>query len=571
MRWIQRKGRESGKGESSTDVLKARREEVELARSALQERHTKWAEWRDYCGPDGQREALQALLDDDEQEDAVAANLIFAVQEAQTANLVAAMQAPVVIEVGGEQPEDAARVTAYLQAWVDKRQVPEELRQVFVQAFQVGTGVAKVFVDKQSDDVTFEAVDPASVYPDPAATRPHRCSFIALRHVLSEALCREWFGDTFDAERAQAVEGSDAEDISAQEEQEQGVTDKGSVYEVWEHYWDFGRKLTIYSGNLVLYDGENPTPGQQYPVFFFTAHKTPHQFWGESTVAYLMDLQNQANKARTAIARHQRLTSGMAWVTDDPQLKENLDLSAGAVNLKNPQGDLSPVPIHPLPAEVVETLYLSQAAIDTVSGIPEITRGVRPKGVTSGISLEVLQQAAQARMSGPARSWTYVLQAAYQCALEMMQEHYGVARQLPLWRNGMPQLVDLEPQLLSVTEPAGALETDEWGRPMQPMRTRPREYLVTMEPDGRIPHSPAALVEMSLRLWEDDLIPHTDEGRILVLNACHYPGRDRLLQAMSEQAAQRMQGRMDGAELAALLQQAGSPPEGLDSVNVPEY
>ena len=67
--------------------------------------------------------------------------------------------------------------------------------------------------------------------------------------------------------------------------------------------------------------------------------------------------------------------------------------------------------------------------------------------------------------------------------------------------------------------------------------------------------SPIEKAELSVRLWEIMPEYHSPEFAALVFNATRLPGREKLIAAMQRDAAQRMQGREDGAELAAQMQE----------------
>ena len=427
------------------DLLGRLEEQVTSARTNLQERHEDWETYRSYCEPGGQIESLKLAIAEDDEElecEAVETNLIFATRESQVATLVASMQSPVVVDAGGEQSDDAQAASAYLRAWGDWYNLLEELGLAFGDAWELGAGFVKVYWDTREDDVLMRAVDPVAVYPDPAARRWEDCSFVAIRHVYGEDLAKELFPH-FDPTKASKVAlGSDSEDISSQQLSEEGLTDPGDQYEVWEHYHGFAKQLTIYSGEQVLFDGDNPTPNGRCPLFPFLTHRKSYALWGESIIPYLIGNQDLVNKTRTRVAVHQRNTGNNAYWTDDPGL-ENLKLGMNEVNQLQLGTKLGAVPVNPLPPEVNETMYMAQAAMDTISGSQEATRGIRPKGVTSGIGMEVLVQQAQNRFSRPARNWTYVLRDAYQCALEIMQESYAEERSLPVRSWGVAGMVRL--------------------------------------------------------------------------------------------------------------------------------
>jgi len=560
--------------------LTKRHEEIDRAQAYMAPTHNDWLIFRQYLQPDtpargegGQKERLLARMGDKDRDlygdQAVVANHLFAIRETTVARLLGALPGPVVVGAPDEVTEAGSELSAYLQAWALWQGVEEQLRQAFNDAVEVGLGVVEVYWDKNLDDVRLAAVDPAQLYFDPAALALEECSFVALRNVYSEALAEELWPDT-DLEKTTHVSGGgDGQDISAQEDRS---GERGPMIEVWQHYYHFGRRLTVYSGEQVLYDGDNPTPGGRYPFFLFQTLKSSRRFLGESIVAYLWGLQDEANSMRTRLGIAGRFASALMFHGNDPS-QEDTEIEPGKYFFHQPGTEFGALPALQLSPAMLELVGLATAAMDEVSGSTDASRGNRQRGVNSGILAEFLQQKADERLAGPARTWIAELREAYQCALEIMQRSYTEGRHLPMASEGQARWTGVKPEQLSSMEPTGRPSVDDQGEPViaagQPvpeMEQQPRALYVVMEAVASFPHSPMALFEMLQGACTIGLINlHDPLERAWALNLTRFPGRQQIIDSLEKQAAAQMEGQQHAAALQAGQEAPpAAPPQAIE-------
>jgi len=538
---------------SKAEKLEEIQEKVDRAKTAVETFHTDWGTWRDYydgCGQEKIAEPLQELGLEDE---FIITNFIFSSLENYVSVLMQAMPQPYVAELG-EQTQRARDATTWLQTFKREKNFGAEYEMVLRNAVPIGNGAVKVYWDRDEDDPKIVSVDPESIFPDPAAHNLKEASYVALRNIYSEELAEEIFdGKVFekiDLEEATKVTSDETGMVEIEDEPEK----KGDRVEVWEVYYERGKKLIIYTADQLLFDGDNPTPNGRYPIFIFQLHKQTSKFWSVGLVRYLMGLQDYINKTRTRISIHERYTVAPVWATDSQGTQ--IDVSPGAINELLPNTTLTGLRPPPLPAEVFQSLDNAKHDFDVIAGTPEVTRGIRPKGTTSGISLEVLQQAAQMRMTGVARNWTYVLRDMWQCVLELMQQYYGEERIMATMLAGEPQAVSIGALSLNQFE----TETGEEGQEQQVLK--PLKMRVVMQAEGELPMSQAAWAEIGLRLKQ---MPN-DEGRAgviddqAILDLLKFPGRDELRERRAQQLAAQQAGQqqaMAAQQQAQMQQQAG--------------
>lgn len=556
-------GRRKPGPRSAEDQRKLIDELVLDAVSEARSQRKDWSSHRDfYLGEDQQWENvapnLPAWLQDDwsvtNHTKVAVLNVVSIVQSALPVWYV------VSAEDQNEQDDAARRTTNYLRAWSQFINYARAERKAIENALVVGTGVLKCFWDKRrrgSGEVMVASIRPELIFPDPTATELEDCSFVAVRNVYGlERAFREW--PKLDLELVARTKGeAEFEDMQITEE-----TDATDRVEIWEVYYDFGERLMIYSGEQTLFDAESPVPQSEvlphrYPLHLYEYQPRDDQFWADGLVADLKDPQNRINRGNTRTSVWQRYMATPIWTTDDQGVKDQWDATPGTINYKPPDSETQPHHPPALPPDVAQAIEMAKGELDTISGSVEITRGLRPTGVNTGIALQVLREAAQQRLQGPALIWTFVKQQLGQGVLELMQKNYSDDRALAMVEGNEGQQVSLRAEDLSMEEETGEWVDGEMGPngspiPVPEMEARPRKYLVTTREGGELPLSPAARAELAVQLKQipSSLIQPTVIDDESTLEACNWPDRDKVTQRKQ----QMLQAQMEG-EQAALQQQ----------------
>jgi hypothetical protein len=545
------------------DLVNDAKIEAQHHRSAVGPHEMSWTDLRDFYSGIGQNwDVVSPGLPDYLQGDWSITNHVKAACQIFTATIVNALPTWYVVEMGtGEEDEASARVTTYLRAWQQFVAYDAAEKACVTDALQVGMGVMKAYWDKhrgKSGEVVVDAVRPENVFPDPTATRIEECSFIAVRNLYGiERALRLW--PDLDLTKVTMSHGEEDEFAG---ESHVNETRAAQTVVVWEVYYDFGERLMIYSGEQTLFDGDSPVPKSdvlphRYPLHFYEFEPRADCFWPCGLVQELVDPQNRINKTNTRIGIWHRLQVSPTWTTTSQAAKDTFDKSPGAVNYHDPESLLQPQYPPPIPADVFTYLEGAKGDLDNISGSVEVTRGLRPTGVNTGIALQVLHEAAQQRMTGPAASWTYSKAQLGQRVVELMMEHYSDDRALAIVEQGAAAQVGLTAEDMSREEPTGNFieEFDETtGRYEQipEMETVPRQYIVITQPGGDIPMSASARAEMAIQLKQlpSSLVQPTVIDDEACLDALQFPGRDRILERRDAQ----MQAAMEG-EQAAMAQQ----------------
>lgn len=523
-----------------------------------------WANAWDFYDGGGQL-WWQSKLPADLRDDAVITNFTFASVEQYVATLMQDEPDWYVVAEDAERDAYAQQATSYLQAFAQVANVNAERESIYRHALIGGNGVALVYWDELAGpkdeagnpqgDAAVRAFDPAAVVIDPTATRLVEAEFVALRHVYGYRRAALLFAKIPADPSASGAEGLEiiGHDNEVETEDDEARESAQERVVVWEVYHDFGAKRTIYSGSKLLHEGDNPIPNGRFPIVLFPLYPVRYRLWADGLVAQMKPLQDLFNKLRTRVAIWARYVANPVVVAIGPQ--GEIQTAPGSVIKVLSGGDVKYLRPPDMPADVFRSLESLPADMDVITGVHEITRGIRPVGTTSGISLEVLHHAAQTRLTGPARAWTAAWSEVGQRLLELMQKHYTGTRSLATVQGGEVGRVAVAPEALSAVVPDRAEGAAEGA-----MQVRAHRYRVVTQPKGDLPLSPAAMSELSLQLintMAEDGRPVID--RTALLDNLRYPGRQQLMERIMMQGQAQMEGEADA--LAALHGQMGAQAE----------
>lgn len=501
-------------------------------------------------------------------------NLIFSQCETKLPILMDAAPAWWAVSPDQENQENAKKLSEALQAKWYERNISRQYKLALRDQIILGNGFLKCWWNPllgptttgddgkvaHEGDIDVSWVDPYSVFPDPAGRNLDECEYLCLSSDLTEGRAKRLY-PKFDTDKAECV-AIDGDSLASMWDRGKawltsllyGITGdsrsqyRSKQYRVWEVYHDAGARLTIYSGKQVLFDGPNPTPNGRYPLVHFATYEQGCDFWGMAETSQLIALQTAVNKQVFRIAKHARLMGNTPWVTDDPQLKvtnqpgEVLRIGLGRFARR----DAPPS----LPNYIFGFLQLLQGHFDVVTGVHDVTRGLKPGSVQSGIGIQQLQEAAQTRLRRASADNALILQVLGQLVFELMQAKYNGTRSVAYLKGAEPQRVDVTQEMLHDTvaspfDPTGESDLQE-----------PVEYQITVQTGGDLPLNPMAEAELAMRsaaIPAEDGLPMID--RQAYLEAIRFTGARSLLERVRARAQGQIQGQM-----MAQQEQAAMPP-----------
>lgn len=172
-----------------------------------------------------------------------------------------------------------------------------------------------------------------------------------------------------------------------------------------------GRKICVASG-VLLSDGPMDLDEPLMPFIRFVNYIDPRNFWGISEIEQLKGPQNIFNKVYSFVLDVLTMTGNPIWVvgsdagvdTDNLINRPGLAVEADDINQvrREPGAQLQPY--------VLQILDRVREYIDSVAGSQEVSRGVRPEGITAASAIQSLQEAAQTRIRQKSRNLDATLQ-----------------------------------------------------------------------------------------------------------------------------------------------------------------
>jgi len=541
------------------DLVKEAQREAEHHHAAGHDSSVSWTNLRDfYAGPGQNWDKVAPDLPTHLQSTWSVTNHTKTACSTFVSTIVGALPAWYVVELGSGEADGAAdRVTTYLRAWRQFVSYEAEEKMVISNALQVGLGVLKPWWNKHygggRGEVVVSSVRPENIFPDPTALKLEECSYVAIRNLYGiERALKMW--PKLDLAKVLTTAGETDEFLGDEEINE---TKAAECIVVWEVYYDFGARLMIYSGEQTLHDGPSPVPKSEvlphrYPLHFYEFETRDDNFWPVGLVQELIDPQNRINTGNTKVNIWHLLAVNPIWDTTSSMLKEAWDTTPGSMNLREEGSEVTAHWPPPLPSDVFAHIQNSKADLDNISGSVEVTRGLRPTGVNTGIALQVLHEAAQQRMTGPAANWAHAKGQLGQRVLELMQKHYSDDRQLAIVEEAGGSLVEIGADDFSREEPTGNF-IEEGGETLPEMNTEPRRYVVVTQPGGDIPMSASARAEMAIQLKQipSSAVQMTVVDDEATLDAVQFPGRDKI----KERKEQVLQAEAAGEQQAMQMQQ----------------
>lgn len=333
-----------------------------------------------------------------------------------------------------------------------------------------------------------------------------------------------------------------------------------------------GRKLIIVNGVLCA-DGPIDYDDGKFPYLRLTNYILPREFWGMSEVEQLESPQKIFNKLLSFSLDVLTLMGNPVWVVDNTSGvdTDNLFNRPGLIIEKEPGSEVRREEGVQLQPYVLQMIDRMKGWFDDISGSNDVSRGVKPEGVTAASAIEALQDAAQTRLRQKTKNIDAFMQDFGQMYISRVFQYYNAPRIFRVTDNENATRyfkfhVDTKDEIDPVTgAPTGnqvrvaKVRNYSQGADGKHYLGDEKEYEIRQRFDVKIatgsalPFEKGRIEQQSLNLFDRGIIDAEE-----VLKNIRYPNAESLMKRMAEKAAQAAANQPPGPAPKS----GGPPPQG---------
>jgi len=211
-------------------------------------------------------------------------------------------------------------------------------------------------------------------------------------------------------------------------------------------------RLIVKSGELILYDGEPPVKDGMVPLVPFYCYKTAESIYGVGEIKNIVDAQKMYNDLDWSEHKGLRLNANSGWVLDEESGVDETTLTndPGIVVKKKVGTEVSRIPPGQVSPQLERGKMNNREAMESISGIHEVTQGKRPTGVTAARAITALQEQSIGRIRLKTRYLEeYSLLREGKLVASRIVHYWSTERKLRIYdKSGQIQFIDYEPDAI---------------------------------------------------------------------------------------------------------------------------
>lgn len=199
-------------------------------------------------------------------------------------------------------------------------------------------------------------------------------------------------------------------------------------------------KVVLFQEDMIKEKGDLA----ELPIIKFDENVMPGRFWSVSTVEQLIALQKEYNKSISQIVEVKNLIAKPKVLLPKGSgiAKSSFTTEPGEIIEHRPGMAPSYMPLPQLPVFVSENIMRISHDIDEISGVNEVSKGVRPEGTRSALQLQFLAEQDASKLATTITMFEKSLGCLGNRLLSMAQNKYKEERQLKIvGRNAEHELV----------------------------------------------------------------------------------------------------------------------------------
>jgi hypothetical protein len=285
-----------------------------------------------------------------------------------------------------------------------------------------------------------------------------------------------------------------------------------------------------------------------FPYLRLLNYILPREFWGISEIEQLEGPQKIFNKLISFALDVLTLMGNPIWVveTGSGVDTDNLFNRPGLIVEKNPGTEVrreEGVQLQPYVLQLIDRFKLW---FDDISGSNDVSRGVKPEGVTAASAIEALQNASNTRLRQKTRNIDAFMQNFGQMYLSRVFQYYTVPRVFRITNDQnatkyFKMHVDqqeMNGEQVRVVKVREFQQTPD-GRNVygeEKVYDARRRFDVKISTGSNLPFEKARVSQESFNLFDRGVIDAEE-----LLKNLRYPNAEQLLKRMADKAAQQAQ------------------------------
>lgn len=319
-----------------------------------------------------------------------------------------------------------------------------------------------------------------------------------------------------------------------------------------------GRKI-VHANGILLEDGENPYIDGKFPYARGQDHIRAREFWGMGEVEQLRGPQDMINKIISYTMDVLILMGNPIWIVDNDSGvdTDNVVNQPGLVVEKNPDTEVRREQGVNLQPFILQTYDRLVQAFEQISGVNDVSRGVSPSSNSSGVAIEMLQEATQTKLRLKSRNIEAWLTQVGQQHVARILQYYSIPRIIRLtgddnagrfFKVAIDEKIDEENNARTVMTLQEFSTNEETN---QIASTDPREIEakgnldVIITTGTTLPFAKAQREAQAANLLERGIYDEAD-----YLEDIQHPRKDKILRKLEERKAQAAEAAQAEAQLA---------------------
>jgi hypothetical protein len=305
-----------------------------------------------------------------------------------------------------------------------------------------------------------------------------------------------------------------------------------------------GRHTIVVNG-LIAVDENNPYKDGKYPYARYVDYQLPQEFYGMGDIDQLKGPQRMINRAVCSFLDNMTYMGNPIWIMDTGAADADLLTNApGLIVEKTPNSDIRREPGLPLPAGSAEIYNIAAGAFDRIFGSNEVSQGVRVPGVTSGVAIESLQEAAQTRLRLKARNMEVTLTQIGEMFLSRVMQFWTQPQFVSVTNEGMPPEVfqfqiEKDPEqpgwYSAMVQPYAKNNAGQMKPTAEQKQFRTKGIFdVRVTVGSNLPFAKKEKADRALQFFQLGLVDAEE-----VFKATEWPGWERVLARMKDSAQQQ--------------------------------